>query len=287
MQSFDNKRFHSFRADANALGGFLKEPLDKHIPTLAPVSLSAAGGFATARSGAFNLDEVVSCASAYTLVTGRESESGESQSEGSISTLTTAVVEDLNILEVVTAERIVAQIAVTIPNGKGPRRISLAGSRFEGLRLAGRDCVPKLNLALHQPIGNGGHELPLTWGTIRRAGQSQADKLMGWFEGRGKGAFEWAKSRHGWMTTSASQLEEGDPLLCSLVDGFEGSESNGHCGHIVEIPGFGRIILGELRVSRDSVQLVSIRAELGCPIRGVVTGPTPAMSGGGGQGNAD
>jgi hypothetical protein len=281
MQSFNNKTNYSFRADANALGGFLEEPLHKHIPTLAPVSLPAVGGFATARSGAFNLDEVVSCASAYTLVTGRESES-----DGSISTLTMAVVEDLNILEVVTAERIVAQIVVTIPNGSGPRRISLAGSRFEGLRLAGRDRVPKLNLALH-PGDDGGHELPLTWHAVRQAGQSQADKLMGWFEGRGKDAFEWAKSRHGWMTTSASRLEEGDPVLCSLVDGFEGSESNGHCGHIVEIPGFGRIILGELRVSRDSIQLVSIRAELGCPIRGVVTGPTPAASGGGGQGNRD
>jgi hypothetical protein len=280
MQSFHNKTHYSFRADANALGGFLAQPLHKHIPTLAPISLPAVGGFATARSGAFNLDEVVSCASAYTLVTGRESES-----DGSISTLTMAVVEDLNILEVVTAERIVAQLVVTIPNGNGPRRISVAGSRFEGLRLAGRDCVPKLNSALHH--GNDGHELPLTWHTVRQAGQLQADKLVGWFEGRGKDAFEWAKRRHAWMTTSASRLAEGDPVLCSLVDGFEGSESNGHCGHIVEIPGFGRIILGELRVSRDSVQLVSIRAELGCPITGVVTGPTPAASGGGGQGNRD
>jgi hypothetical protein len=284
MQSFDNKKFYSYRADASALGGFLNEPLDKHIPTLAPVSLSAAGGFATARSGAFNLDEVVSCASAYTLVTGRET-------EGSMSTLTTAVIEDLNILEVVAAKRIVAQIAVTVPNGKGPngkapRRISLAGSRFEGLWLAGRERVPTLNEALHQPdIGPGGNELPLTWEAIRAAGQPQADRLMGWYEGRGEGAFEWAKSRHGWMTTSAPALEQGDPLLCSLVDGFEDCESDGHCGHIVEIPGFGRIILGELRVTPDSVQLVSIRAELGCPIRGMVTGP--AAAGGGGQGNRD
>src|ERR1700722_12959079 len=75
MQSFNNKTLYSFQADANALGGFLEEPLHKHIPTLAPVSLPVVGGFATARSGAFNLDEVVSCASAYTLVTGRESES--------------------------------------------------------------------------------------------------------------------------------------------------------------------------------------------------------------------
>ena len=71
MQSFNRRRFYSFRADANALGGYLEEPLQKIIPTLAPVSLPAVGGFATARSEAFNLDEIVSCSSAYTRVSGR------------------------------------------------------------------------------------------------------------------------------------------------------------------------------------------------------------------------
>jgi hypothetical protein len=141
MQTYKQERFYSFRADANALGGFLKEPFEKTIPTLAPVSLPAVGGFATARSGAFNLDEVVSCSSAYSLVTGRES-----KSEDAISTLATAVVEDLNILEVVTAKRIVAQIAVTIPK-KGERRISLAGSRIEGLRLAGRGIAATMAMS--------------------------------------------------------------------------------------------------------------------------------------------
>lgn len=277
MQNDKQNRFHSFQADANALGGFLEEPFEKAIPTLAPVSLPAAGGFATARSGAFNLDEVVSCSSAYTLVTGRQS-----RNDDSISTLATAVVEDLNILEVVTAKRIVAQISVTIPN-QGERRISLAGSRFEGLRLAGRDSVPTLNATLSQAeAGDNGRELPLTWKSFWQAGRSQADTLVGGFAGRGEGAFEWAKNRHGWMKTSAPQPSEGDPVLCSLVENCGSSHVTSSTGHIVEIPGFGRIILMELRVSRDAVRLVSIRAELGCPVHGVVTGPSPAVSGGGG-----
>jgi hypothetical protein len=278
MQTFEPRKFHSFRADAHALGGFLKEPFEKAIATLAPVSLPAVGGFATARSGAFNLDEVVSCSSAYTLVTGRES-----RNEDAFSTLATAVIEDLNILEVVTAKRIVAQIALTIPK-RGGRRISLAGSRIEGLRLAGRDRVPTLNAALSQAEGaNHGHELPLTWENFRRTGHSQADTLVGGYAGRGGGASEWANSRFGWMTTAfAPPVKEGDPVLCSLVDGFEDSGPAGSAGHIVEIPGFGRIILMELSVSRDSVQLVSVRAELGCPVQGVVSGPTPSVSGGGG-----
>ena len=277
MQSFDKKRFYSYRADANALGGFLDEPFQKIIPTLAPVSLPAAGGFATARSEAFRLDETVSCASAYTQVTGRKSPKDDSHS-----ILVTAVVEGLNILEVVTAERIVAQISVTIPHEEGPWKVSFAGTHFEGLRLAGRPSVPKLNSDLHRPEGERrGQAAPLTWQDMQRAGREQAKKLISCFKERGgEDAYQWAVHRHGWMTSDAQP--GAGRALCSLVDGFEDSGPNTCYGHIVEIPGFGRIFLGELLIFPDSVQLVSIRAELGCPLKGVVTGPTPAASGGGG-----
>ncbi len=282
MRSFNNKKFFSFQTAANALGGFIEEPFQKIIPTLAPVSLPAAGGLATARSEAFNLDEIVSCSSAYSLVTGRES-----TKDGSISMLATAVVEDLNILEVVTAERIVAQLSVTITKEKGEdeyrRRISLAGSRFEGLRLAGRHCVPKLNLGLHQPQGSqGGYGSHSTWQDMQRVGREQAEKLINCFKDRGdEEAYQWIMNRHGWMCAKPAS---GSQVLCSLVDGIEGAGSNGPCGHIVDIAEFGRIFLGEILISPDSVQLVSIRAELGCPITGVITGPSPSCGGGGGAG---
>jgi hypothetical protein len=233
MQSFRQKPFYSFRVDANALGGFLEEPFHKIIPTLAPVSLPPVGGFATARSEAFNLDEIVSCSSAYSRVSGTEH-----HADGSISILTTAVVEDLNLLEVVTAERVVAQVSISIPAGSSEFQISLTGSRFEGLRLAGRPC---------QPIFIGGLILP---GGLSQDVEKAADPPL---------------------------PAGGGKLLCSLVDGVDGND-----GHIVEIPGFGRIFLGELRVSYDSVQLVAIRAELGCPVQGKVTICT---GGGGGTGD--
>jgi hypothetical protein len=279
MQSFTQKKFYSFRADASALGGFLEEPFEKNIPTLAPVSLSAVGGFATARSEAFNLDQIVSCSSAYTRVSGREHE------DGSVSILVASVVEDLNILEVVRARRIVAQVSISIPSEAGPLRYSSAGSGFEGLRLAGRDCVPNLSSALHQPEGGPGvHGSPRSWEDIQLPARKQADNLVGWFKGRGEDAGRWAMARHGWMMTSAPEQRAGGPVLCSLVNGFEDKERREDCGHIVEIPGFGRIFLAELLVSRHSVQLVGIRAELGCPVSGQIG---VATSGGGGQGNRD
>ncbi len=274
MQSFHQNRFYSFRVDANAMGGFLEEPLPKHIPTVAPVSLPAVGGFATARSEGFNLDDIVSCSCAYTKVSGTEH-----RADGSISILTTAVVEDLDILEVVTAERIVAQLSVSIPRGVSDPQISLVGSRFEGLRLGGGDKCPTLNSELNSP--GSGNKLPLAWQDIERAGRSQARKLMDSFKARGdKDAEQWAQKRHGWMTPDPLP-GNGRNLLCSLVDGFDGEDSEKSCGHIIEIPGFGRIFLGELYVSRNSVQLVAIRAELGCPVKGSVS---VCAVGGGGSG---
>jgi len=272
MQSNKQKRFYSFRADANALGGFLDEPFEKIIPALAPVSLPAVGGFATARSEAFNLEEIVSCSAASTRVSGRE------HADGSISILVTATVERLNILEVLTAERIVSQLSISISNGKEPLKFTLTGSCFEGLRIAGRDCRPKLNSRLHQPgSGTSSHGLTLTCLDIRQTGRDQAAKLINGFKGGAPGAHEWAKARHEWMTTE--RPADDGTVLCSLVDGFEGAGPSEGCGHIAEIPGFGRFILGELVVSRKSIQLVAIRAELGCPVNGQIS--VNAVGGGG------
>lgn len=276
MQSYRQSRSYSFRVDANALGGFLEEPLRKIIPAVAPVSLPPVGGIASARSDAFNFDEIVSCSSAHTLVTGTEH-----HADGSISMLTTAVVENLNLLEVVTADRIVAQVSISIPKGSGEIQISLAGTRFEGLRLAGRHTQPAMNAALSpSPTGADRNALPLSWQDIQKAGKSQAKRLVDGFKARGdKDADQWAQTRHGWMTVDPPP---GGKLLCSLVDGFAAQDSIGSCGHIVEIPGFGRFFFGELRVCRDSVQLVAIRADLGCPVKGKIT-----VSSGGGGGTGD
>ena len=40
-RSFNEQKIYALRADANALGGYLEKPLEKAIPTLAPVSLQS------------------------------------------------------------------------------------------------------------------------------------------------------------------------------------------------------------------------------------------------------
>jgi hypothetical protein len=274
MQSFSKHRFYALRADASAVGGYL----DEVIPTLAPVSLSAVGGFSMARSEAFTLDEIVSCSSAYTRVSGRAH-----AADGSSSILVTAVVEGLNILEVVLAERVVAQVSITIRPERGPPLISLAGSGFQGLRLAAHDCRARLNPDLQQTQGDqGGPGQALTLGDIHRAASAQAEKLLACFKNaQDEDGYQWALNRHGWMSSDSHPAGRHN-ALCSLVDGLEVAGPIRCCGHIVQIPEFGRIILGELLVERDSVQLLAIRAELGCAVAGQVGA---ACVGGGGTGD--
>lgn len=208
MSADDHEGFYSFRGDANALGGFIAEPVRREIQTLVPVSLPAVGGLTTARTESFSLDNLVRCRSAHALVSGRVE-------PDRISILATSVVEGLNIVDAIEAERVVARLSIELlrpPKGakqKGSKlRVSTVGSYFQGLRLGGH---------LHGDVDN-----------------------------------------------------------CSDPKGKPST------GEVVEIPDVGRVILGALYVTDSFAQYVSIRAELGCPVKGRIT-----VNCGGGGGISD
>jgi hypothetical protein len=267
MNSLDLRKIYSLQGDANALGGYLDAPTGKVIPTLAPVSLPPVGGFAFARSERFTLDEIVSCSSAYSRVTGQEC----GEDDGS-AILVTAVIEDLNILEVVRADRIVTQLLITLPAEPGSIGISIAGTAFQGLRLAGRKCDVELKDAL------GGR---LTCEAVREAGRAQGETLLRDFKDGSENARQWVNQRHRRMT-STPPASGGGYALASVVDSVPASGGCRSHGHIVDIPDFGQFIFGELSLSCNSVELVAIRAELGCcPYRGRIS--ICRLAGGGGQ----
>jgi hypothetical protein len=266
MMQSDVKKVFYFHADANSLGGFIEKPFQEIIPSRASVSLPAVGGYATARTEALNFKEIVSCRSAYTRVSGRTIEEG-----GPWSTQVTSVVEDLNILEILTAERIVAQISVEHSRDGGPSQVSFAGTHFEKLRVGGQNICPVLNSNL-LAIGAEADNVPsrVTWPTLLNAGQEQARGLVqSVTESTDRNAYEWVLQRYGWME-SKRELQKDGCVLCSLVDGIEGAVPGRKIGHFVEIPDFGRIFLGEVLAFPHSIQLTMVRAELGCNVHGQV-----------------
>jgi hypothetical protein len=286
VQSFIPTRPYNLRADATALGGRLRQPVDEFIETIAPVSLPAVGGFALARSEGFTHKDIVSFSRAYTRV------SSHKRDDGSASILITAVVENLNILEVFSARRIVSQLTISIPSSHGPIQVSPLGSEFDGLRVTGYDCIPTLKTGLLRPerlpeeptpnerAPEGRSSQSLTWPEVFEAGRTQAQSLLSVFKGRNESdAYAWAEKRHGWMTAAPPSSRTA---LVSLIDELKTDAPVRCSGHILEIPDFGRFYLGEWYIGHETTQLVGVRAELGCAIGGQITA---ACGGGGGLGD--
>jgi hypothetical protein len=254
MASTVNK-VHYFHAEANSLGGFIEQPIKKVIPGQASASLPAVGGHVTNSTEAFNFEGIVSCSSAYTRVSGRHLET-----DGTPSTMVTSVVEGLNLLEVVTADRIVAQVSMEHPVDGGPPTVTFTGSRFEGLKIGGHDASPTLNSSL---LDSGAGTGPITWSLFQKTGKLQAAKLVKSAQGGGA-AYQWIVDRYGWIAPAKAP----GSILCSLVDGVAPSVPGKSFGHVMDIPGFGKVIFGEVLAFPASVHLSMIRAELGSPTSG-------------------
>ncbi len=268
MRSNARKTFY-YHADANALGGFIEKPFQKIVPSQASVSLPSVGGQAATRTGEFNFEEVVSCRAAYTRVTG-----SQLAEDGPWSTTVTSVVEGLNILEVITAERLVAQVSIEYPRGGGYLGISLAGSRFDQLRLGGCDASPRLNSALLCAA-----RTVIAYPVFRQTGREQAGTMIRSVEAdQNRDAYGWVQERFGWMA-SDQEPEEDRCVLCSLVDGVDRAIPGTSFGHAVDLPDFGRLFLGELLVCPGSVQFTAIRAELGCGTKGQVAAASAQVIG--------
>lgn len=236
-------RVHYYHADAYAFSGSLQNPFEKIIPVQAPLTLPVTGGYAAARVENFRFEEIVSFKSAYTQVAGAPSK--KPNKNGAADTLATAAIEGLNVRDILTVDRVVAQISTEHPAAGGPPKVSFLGTRFENLRINGRLISPDPDL-----------------------------ELCAQEEGRP------AKScinNPAFLEKIGKRYDENNPsVLCSLV-----KEVAGKPGNVIHLPSFGKIYLAELIVDHNSYQLTMLRLELGCAIQGPMGGPGIKVNGGG------
>src|SRR5271154_5125044 len=106
VESGTTKRHHFYHAEATVLSGLLEIPLKQEIHPQAFATLpSEEGGYIAQQAKDYRLESVISYSNAHTQVTGNlESKPGHGWNA-----LATSVVEDLIILDIVTADRVVAQ----------------------------------------------------------------------------------------------------------------------------------------------------------------------------------
>lgn len=234
-----------YHAWAHAFSGHFTRPIERLIEVQAGISLPITGGHGSSRVENFRFDHTASFKCGYSQVSGSEKFIDDRCIH---TTLAMSVVEGLNILDVITADRIVSRVASSWESGDEPESVVI-GSRFENLRIAGHNVEVELD-----------HELALEMKTFKAARKQFASNAK--FRKMAEhpfGAWKHPKS-----------IEPHGVIVCSLVKELKpekcpGIKQHGANGHVLEIPEFGKVYLAEAVLTHGSKTLTMIRFELGSP----------------------
>jgi hypothetical protein len=260
MEDKTRKKRYLHQASAIATSGRINRPFCDLIPTQASLALPLDGGFESKRVEGFRYKEIMSFASAYSEVAG--SEHGP---EGPFDTLALTAIEKLNILDVVTCDRIVARISVKRELGAGEPEITTIGSRFERLRI-GSHFFDELDL------GVGVICESITWSNLQKALQDDKNKA--------------ALAQAALTAPNGERIPVPDEKTTPNKLGFSLAPGSGRSSSIkevqakIDIPQFGSVYLGEFYISQFSRHLVMLRVRMGCPVDG---GTNVGAGGGGGD----
>ena len=242
-------RKHHFHAESTALHADLKHPLHQEIKPQGFVKLNEGGGYLSEHAQDYRVEGVVSYKKAYTHVAGHRS----SKPEGGWITLVTSAVENLNVLDVVTADRVVAQMSTHHHNDGYIPGITFLGTRFENLRIAGEPVTAKLNINIlgPKPANDGIYlENPAF---LKQAGLTSPPAGV---------VDEWKKH----IEARKARKETPKPAAavnCSLATGVTAGPWK-VSGNMIDVPEFGQIFLAELKVECDTFHLTMLRLEMGC-----------------------
>jgi hypothetical protein len=226
---------HVYDATAYVFSAELEQPIQRTVGKQSFVELPGAGGYRFERSEPFRLEGIVSHEGGYTQVAGYQS----SDNLGAI-TLATSVLEGVNILDVLTADRVVAQITSEHAVGASVPSVSFLGTRFENLRIAGQkiEIDPHLDILGSKPEGDESYFND--GGVFSRIAHQYANiKRMA-------GLPQWASDQFNW---DPAKVQGQNQMDCSLVNGVSGTPGKSY-GHVIDIPFFGKIFLAELTVKR-------------------------------------
>ena len=257
------QRTFLYNARGDGFSAQVTRPVQQTIEVQAGVSLPTAGGHGCSRVENFRYSEILSFDAAYSQVAG-----SQNMANGNYTTLVAATVEGLNILDMVTADKIVARLSSEHPaDGSQPSIIPL-GSTFENLRIAGCPVKVDLDIDLFTRLG--------TFGSFRteydKNKQFRETMQQRYFWGPPKsGVPGFLLERYKWFPGDAFPESKGI-VLCSLVKGIQTTcpEITSY-GNIIVLPQFGTIYLSEFYLQDSSRRLTMLRVEMGSPICGTVS----------------
>lgn len=266
--------YHEFHAKAHLLSGHLKHPVQRTIKPHSEVTLKGTrGGHHSHVAQNINIDGLIHLRKGHTRVSG----GGTLKHKGYI-TLATAVLEGLNVFEVVAADRVVSQVSTehAYEGGHIPS-VTFLGSHFDNLKVNGSPLELTLNLGIcgKKPAGDRSY---LEEATFLNAARVQIEKVA-----NAGGLPKDLETEYASKLAAIDALLRGDkdPKLkatCSLVQSINNigkipAPGIRPIGHVLVIPEFGWVALGEVEVSAEYYQggnvsncftLNMLKIRLGC-----------------------
>jgi len=253
------------KGSAYAAAGSLTTPFNEHIPTQASTNLADHGGYGVAHSDNFAHRNILRFDRAHTEVTG-----SQTHPEGpTYSTLVKSTVEGLNIMGMITADRVVANLVSTYVHGPDAEpAVNLIGSRFENLKIAGIPVKVCLNLDVLDKYRHHKH-LKEAYKTdksvrdlfgdddLRKRHQTAPQEVKDFLDAPPAGK------------KGEEMPHDGGVSVLSIIRKLEPECNAFECfGHVIHLEGFGTIRLGEVRISKKTRELTMVQVRFGCPVQG-------------------
>ncbi len=230
-----------YHGGAVAASGYVTLPIQESMPIQAATSLPVTGGHGSAYAEKFCHRNYFSFERAESHVVGSYSEKDKA-----FGTLATTTIEGINILNVVTCDKIVARVTSKHPEDGGEPSIIPLGSRFENLRIAGHRIDVELATDLFT-------EHP-TWTKLEEAHKSKKEIRDELTRLSTKGS------------TTLPPVGQMIGVSLARIDKLPaGLKRNGHGIHVEH---FGTVYLGEYFVSATMHRLLMLHVDLGCSVEG-------------------
>src|SRR5580658_4403319 len=264
------KKIYIYNAHAYGFSGAIDRPFASSKEVHAGAALPTTGGFENARAENFRLQECLSYTTAHSLVSGNKNEK-----DGSHNALASATLEGLNILDMVTADRIVSRVSSKQYMNEPEPTILTLGTRIENLRVAGCPVQVEFDNELFRRLGTF-ESFMGEYNKNQQTREMLQTRLLG---NKPKSDVpEFLHERYNWFDKDG--FASKGIVLCTLV-----KEIKTNCpelqvyGNVIVIPQFGKIYFGELQLQRYQRELSTFRVELGSGVGGSSNGP--GGSGGG------
>lgn len=295
--------YRHFHGEAHVLSGHLRRPIEQRIEKHAEIVLrDQKDGHLTRFTEQVDIEGLVSFKSGRTRVSGSRSLKNDPKNHGFV-TVATSVVEGLNVFEVITADRIVAQVSTDYPMDSGRKdesgnmdsanypHVTFLGTHFDNVRVNGGLLTLKLNFGI---IGEReGDTSYLSHPSFVDRAREQTKKLANAKDLPEDLRRVFADRLKAMDNLKGSSKPEVTFSIVENIDNLDEIPIPGAkvVGHVLILPQFGTVSLGEVNVSEVANQdrrippsnyfeLTMLQVNLGCVGHGTVTGAVVATNGG-------